>query len=55
MGINCADNTGDMNLAIMTVKGIFIYFENNARVVCERDGRDEGFGDHETSESRASR
>ena len=55
MGVmNCANNTGDKNLAIMTVKDIFIDFEDNAAVIVNVKG-DEGFGGHETSESRASR
>ena len=35
-------------------EGIFIYFEDR-RSDREREGRDEGFGDHQTSESRTSR
>ena len=51
--MNRADNTGAKNLVIMTVKSISI-FENNAGVIVIVKG-DEGFGDHKTSESRASR
>ena len=55
MGVmNRADNTGAKNLDIMIVKSISIYFEDNAGVVVNVKG-DEGFGDHESSESRASR
>ena len=55
MGVmNRADNTGAKNLDIMIVKSISIYFENNAGVIVNVKG-DEGFGDHKTSESRASR
>ena len=55
MGVmNRADNTGAKNLDIMIVKSISIYFENNAGVIVNVKG-DEGFSDHKTSESRASR
>ena len=36
-------------------ESIFICFEDNARSDREREERDEGFGDHETSASLASR
>ena len=55
MGVmNRADNTGAKNLVIMIVKDISIYFENKTGVVVNVKG-DAGFGDHKTSESRASR
>ena len=52
--INRADNTGAKNLDIVIVKSILIYFENNAGVIVNVQG-DEGFGDHVSNESRASR
>ena len=52
--MNRADNTGAKNLVVMIVKGISIYFEDNAGGVVNVKG-DEGFGDHVTSEPRASR
>ena len=51
--MNRADNTGAKNRNIMIVKSISIHFENNAGVIVNVKG-DEGFGDHKTSESRAS-
>ena len=52
--MNRADNTGAQKLVIMIMKSISIYFENNTGVIVNVQG-DEGFGDHVTSESRASR
>ena len=53
MGVmNRADITGAKNLDIMIVKSISIYFENNAGVIVNVK-RDEGFGEHVTSEPRA--
>ena len=43
MGVmSCADNTGDKNLAIMTVKDIFIDFEDNAGVIVNVKGEMKG-------------